>query len=46
MEALSLLALVAIVCIEAGYWIAIGLVRWAPARHPRRLARWLARAQS
>ena len=44
MEALivALFALLAIVLLEAGYWIALSLMRWAPVIATGALAGWLA----
>jgi len=44
MEALivSLFALLAIVLLEAGYWIALALARWSPVIAAGALAGWLA----
>ena len=44
MEALiiALFALLAIVLLEAGYWIAIALARWAPVIAAGALVGWLA----
>lgn len=44
MEALivSLFALFAIVLLDAGYWIAIALARWAPVIAAGAIAGWLA----
>jgi hypothetical protein len=47
MEALivALFALAAIVILDAGYWIAISLVRWSPIIAAGALVGWIARHQ-